>query len=296
MADWLEFAGDFLIYYLLALGVYISFCSLHPRRTYLRLLIVLLLICIAAYLGCLFWTRAFEEAPVRMSRYFELVILPISAHVFFATLFYLVRYAHYKELQQAELRLQARQTELSFLRSQINPYFIFNHLNSIYTLVYEQNIQALSAISGLSELLRYMLYNSSETVLLTTEVSYIEKYIALQQLRFEQQSMIVLTQSCSGEAAHIPPLLLISFVENAFKYGKVSVNENWLKIAITSDPYRLNFSCTNIIGNLSKDITGSIGLNNVKQRLNLLYPGRHWLEISELDNFFIVKLQLQYGR
>jgi len=163
-------------------------------------------------------------------------------------------------------------------------------------LVYEQNIQALSAISGLSELLRYMLYNSSETVLLTTEVSYIEKYIALQQLRFEQQSMIVLTQSCSGEAAHIPPLLLISFVENAFKYGKVSVNENWLKIAITSDPYRLNFSCTNIIGNLSKDITGSIGLNNVKQRLNLLYPGRHWLEISELDNFFIVKLQLQYGR
>jgi two-component system LytT family sensor kinase len=104
-----------------------------------------------------------------------------------------------KELQQVQLQLQNRQTELSFLRSQVNPHFLFNHLNNIYALVYEQNVQALPAISRLSELLRYMLYDSNETVAITTELSYLEKYIALQQLRFEHPSLVEITQNCSNE-------------------------------------------------------------------------------------------------
>jgi two-component system LytT family sensor kinase len=296
LAEWLQFTGDILIYYLLALGVYLLLCRFHPRRQYLQLIFAVPLICIAAYFCCLFWTRAFEDAPVRMSHYFQMVIIPISAQVFFAAIFYLIRYAQYKELQQVKLQLQNRQTELSFLRSQINPHFLFNHLNNIYALVYEQNAQALPAISGLSELLRYMLYNSNETVLLGTEISYIEKYIALQQLQFEPPSMIEVTRKCADEVAYIPPLLLISFIENAFKHGQVRAKEPWLKIDINSDAKQLNFSCANVIGTTKKDATGGIGLNNVKQRLNLLYPNTHRLEITNDDNLFVVKMQLQYGK
>ncbi|MCQ6956340.1 sensor histidine kinase [Mucilaginibacter aquariorum] len=296
IAEWVQFAGDILIYYLVALGVYLLLCWFHPRKQYPQLFFGLLVICMGAYFCCLFWARAFADAPVRMSRYFQLVIIPITAQVFFAIIFYLVRYSQYKELQQVELQLQNRQTELSFLRSQINPHFLFNHLNNIYALVYEQNAQALPAISGLSELLRYMLYNSNEVVLLSTEISYIEKYIALQQLRFEYPSMIAVTKSCRDKTAHIPPLLLIPFIENAFKHGEVSIKENWLKMEIDSNSDQLNFSCANIIGTHKKDITGGIGLKNVKQRLNLLYPGLHRLEITEVDNLFVVKLQLYYGK
>jgi two-component system LytT family sensor kinase len=138
-------------------------------------------------------------------------------------------------LQQVQLQLQNRQTELSFLRSQVNPHFLFNNLNNIYALVYEQSSQALPAIAGLSELLRYMLYNTSETVLLSTELNYIEKYIELQQLRFERPSLISANQNCSDENSKIPPLLLIPFIENAFKHGQTSLKRTWLKWEISSN-------------------------------------------------------------
>lgn len=295
-AEWLQFAGDILIYYLLALGAYLLLCRYHPRKQYLQLGLGLVFICVATFFCALFWTRIFEDIPVRMSRYFQFVIIPVSAQVLFATVFYLIRYSQFKELQQVELRLQNRQTELSFLRSQINPHFLFNHLNNIYALVYEQNEQALPAIAGLSELLRYMLYNSDEQVALSTEISYIEKYIALHQLRFEHSSMIEIIQNCSNHTACIPPLLLIPFIENAFKHGQVSVKKTWLKIEINSDAHQLSFNCANLIGAQKKDATGGIGLNNVKQRLHLLYPGRHQLEIAEAGDRFVVKLNLQYGK
>jgi two-component system LytT family sensor kinase len=295
LTEWLHFSGDMLIYYLLALGVYLLLCVYHPLKKYAVLFALLLVICAGSFFGGLFWTQVFENEPIRLSRYFRLVMIPISAQVFFSAVFYLVRYAQYKELQQVQLQLQNRQTELSFLRSQVNPHFLFNNLNNIYALVYEQSSQALPAIAGLSELLRYMLYNTNETVLLATELNYIEKYIELQQLRFEQPSLIKTNQNCRDENSKIPPLLLIPFIENAFKHGQTGTNEPWLKWEISSNSNTLNFSCANIIGTKKKDATGGIGLNNVKQRLNLLYPGRHMLEIADDATWFTIKLQLQYG-
>jgi two-component system LytT family sensor kinase len=89
---------------------------------------------------------------------------------------------------------------------------------------------------------------------------------------------------------------LIPFIENAFKHGQVSNQENWLKMEINSDAQQLNFRCANLIGSGRKDITGGIGLNNVKQRLHLLYPGLHRLNITETENIFTVDLQIQYGK
>jgi hypothetical protein len=296
LSEWVQVAGDAVIYYLLALGVYLLLCYCHSRKQYLRLLSGLLFVYVLTFFCALLWTRLFEGGHVRMGRYFQLVVVPISAQVVFATVFYLVRYTQHKELQQVELQLQNRQTELSLLHSQINPHFLFNHLNNIYSLVSEQSALALPAISGLSEILRYMLYQSDKMVLLTTEISYLERYIALQQLRFEHPTRIEITQNCTNEEAQIPPFLLIPFIENAFKHGQVSTEEQWLKVEVSSDLYQLNFSCTNTISNNRKDVTGGIGLNNVKSRLNLLYPGLHQLEISAAENVFVVKLQIQYEK
>ncbi|KQS30838.1 sensor histidine kinase [Dyadobacter sp. Leaf189] len=295
LSEWVQFTGDIGIYYLLALSAYLLLFRYHPGKRYLPLISGLLLICIISFFCALSWTRLFEDAPVRMTRYFQLVIFPIATQVGFATVFYLVRYSQYKEVQQVALELQNRKTELSLLRSQINPHFLFNHLNNIYSLVSEQSPLALPAISGLSELLRYMLYNSDETVLLSTEINYLEKYVALQQLRFEHPSEIEITRKISHEEARIPPFLLIPFIENAFKHGKVSDEKRWLNIEISSDPVRLDFICSNAIGSHRKDATGGIGIHNVKQRLNLLYTGRYRLDITSNGDLFIVKLQLLYG-
>lgn len=296
LQDWVRFSGDVLILYLLALGVYLLLCRYHPGKQYALLLFLLMIICATCFFCGLVWTRLLGDEPIRMSRYFRLVMVPVGAQVFFSAVFYLVRYAQYKELQQVTLQLHNRQTELSFLHSQINPHFLFNNLNNIYALVNEQNPQALPAIAGLSELLRYMLYDSSETVPLMTELSYIKKYTDLQQLRFEHPSLIEINQNCSDDNATIPPLLLIPFIENAFKHGQPDSKETWLKLEIRSDAKELNFRIANLTGIKRKDTTGGIGLHNVRQRLQLLYPGLHWLEITEADNWFTVDLQLQYGR
>ena len=295
LTQWLRFAGDVLIYYLLALGVYMLLCVYHPRKMYTLLFAFVPVICLAAFFSGLAWTRLFEDGPVRLSQYFQLAVIPIALQVFLATIFYLVIYTQYKEVQQVALQLQNRKAELSFLRSQINPHFLFNNLNNIYALMYEQSPHALPAMVGLSELLRYMLYNNSEMVPLKTELSYIEKYIALQQLRFEYPSSIETKQSNSDENAAIPPLLLIPFVENAFKHGQTNTTACWLKLDVSSNANALNFSCANLVGEKRKDAIGGIGIENVKQRLNLLYPERHLLEITTNNNWFTVKLKLQYA-
>ena len=292
--QWLQFGGDTLLYYLLALSVYLLLCIYHPQKKFVLLAALLFVGVAVFFFAGLGWTRLFSD--IRVSRYFALVIIPLTAQVFFSAAFYLVRYSQYKELQQVELQLQNRQTELSFLRSQVNPHFLFNNINNIYALVAEQSTQALPAIAGLSELLRYMLYDTSETVLLSTELSYIEKYIALQQLRFERPSLISAKENYSDNSATIPALLLIPFIENAFKHGQASHSDTWLKWELNADEKELNFSCANAIGIKNKDAAGGIGLGNVRQRLNLLYPARHSLITTEKENWFIVHLHLRYGK
>jgi two-component system LytT family sensor kinase len=293
--DWFQFAGDLLILYLVALGTYLVLFHFHPKKNYAA--IIFLILCIAAlgFAAAFSWTQLFEPARIRLSRYFQLMIVSLAGQIVFAALFYLVRYTQHKELQQVTLQLQNRQTELSLLRSQINPHFLFNQLNNIYALVSEKNEQALPAISGLSDLLRYMLYQTEEMTLLITELDYLDKYIALQQLRFEEPSAIESIIDCRDRSVSIPSFLLIPFVENAFKHGQPNRYETWLEVAIESDRKQLTFTCRNTIANGKKDITGGIGLNNVQQRLNLLYPHRHSLDIVANETCFDVKLQLQFA-
>ncbi|WP_299708888.1 histidine kinase [uncultured Pontibacter sp.] len=194
-----------------------------------------------------------------------------------------------KELEKAKLA-----TELAFLKSQINPHFLFNTINDIYALTYQKSDLAPDALLKLSGLLRYMLRESEqEQVLLTKEADYLQDVVELQKIGLKGNAYIA--YSCEGISAHqhIAPLLLISFVENAFKHGVCTDPAHPIIISLVVEEETLLFSVFNRKNRDQKDRTGGIGLTNVRRRLELLYPDRHKLEIVEDDYTYTVDLTLQ---
>ena len=236
-----------------------------------------------------------EPVPVRLGNYLPAAVFFYAIDVVFGMAFYFVQYAQHKELQEKELLLQTRQSELSFLRSQINPHFLFNNLNSIYSLVYHQSDQALPAIAGLSDMLRYMLYDTSREVALEKEVVYIEKYIELQKLRLDE--LVEVNFKYIGNTHHIfiQPLLFLPFVENAFKHGDLSGYSPGVFISINVEGKKISFYCKNNKGTHHRDSASGIGIENVKKRLALLYPGKHYLDIISYADQFIVNLDIFYA-
>lgn len=210
----------------------------------------------------------------------------------FGILYYFLQNEQRLKVQHHQLQLANKQAQLSFLQSQVNPHFLFNNLNNIYSLVYQNSSKSLQAISGLSDILRYMLYENKETVPLSKELSYIQKYIDLQQLRFKHPVRIEQETEGDTEAVNIPPLVLIPFVENAFKHGDFNHEGIHLKIKLVVGENTIDCFITNNKGNVEKDAAGGIGLQNIRKRLELLYPGRHSLDINDDSNTFTVKLQL----
>ncbi len=241
-----------------------------------------------------YWLKKTAFQPERLRVFFTGNLFFFCVYILYGVVFYFIRYSYYKELQQKELLLQNRQSELSFLRSQLNPHFLFNSLNNIYALVYEGSDQSLPAIAGLSELLRYMLYDNLEKVPLEKELGYIRKYIALQKLRFDHEVKIDLQVRGGVEQTEIPPLLLIPFIENAFKHGDFSDGGEGLSVIVNCSSKKMTFHCFNTKGSGIKDAGGGIGLANIQRRLELLYPEKHVLDIEDGANCFTVNLVLQY--
>ncbi|HMI02371.1 MAG TPA: histidine kinase [Pedobacter sp.] len=282
--------------FLYVLAIYAMMNKYYPNRKFKRLSLHVGLIISIAFISCFLTsyaaTVALSRDPVRLNLFFRNNVLIYILNTIFAMVFYFIRYTRQKELEQKELELQNRSSELSFLRSQVNPHFLFNNLNTIYSLVYHKSEQALPAISGLSELLRYMLYDNSEKIELEQEISYIEKYISLQQLRFENPVAVKMKVTGNVKEMKVPPLLLIPFVENAFKHGDVSESKEWLWIDINMTGTELIFSCVNTKANKHKDFTGGIGIENVRKRLELLFKGRYELDVRDNEDQFTVKLDL----
>jgi two-component system LytT family sensor kinase len=257
--------------------------------------IALIVVLISAVFFTEYALRSVLLKPARLRSFFNENLFFTGIYILYGIVFYFIQYAWYKELEQKDLLLQNRQSELSFLRSQINPHFLFNSLNNIYALVYGQSPRALPAIAGLSELLRYMLYNNKEKVPLEQELLYIEKYNALQKLRFEREVHCVVEVRCNPQQIQTAPLLLIPFVENAWKHGDFTQPGTGLDVAVYAAGGKLHFYCFNAKGRGEKDTGGGIGLANVRRRLELLYPGRHALNIEDSEHTFTVNLELQYG-
>lgn len=192
-----------------------------------------------------------------------------------------------------ELQTEKTSAELAFLKSQLNPHFLFNTLNNIYVLAYQKSDQTPAAMLKLSEIMRYMLYESNEEkVGLKQEVKYLQNIIALQKMRYNSDVFIETTFQGDFESNEIAPLLLAPFVENAFKHGEVSDRDNPVIIRFLESKGNLHFYIKNKKSKAQKDETGGVGLNNVRRRLDLLYPEKYSLDIFEDDAVYQCELNL----
>jgi two-component system, LytTR family, sensor kinase len=205
--------------------------------------------------------------------------------------------AEFYEDQQNKLitENQRTATELNYLRNQTNPHFLFNSLNSIYSLAHKKSDLVPDAIVTLSEMMRYMLYETdNKSVLLEKEINYIKNYIELQKLRLNNIENISINIHGNTKDKYIEPMLLISFIENAFKYGTDYKGTAYVKIIMRMEENVFNFWIENKIENNKKDPNNSgIGLTNIKNRLTLLYPNTHQLELTATDSRYTVNLTLQ---
>ncbi len=196
----------------------------------------------------------------------------------------------------ADLTRLKLEAEIKLLKAQVNPHFLFNVLNNIYTLTYLEGKVAAPQILKLSGLMRYMLYESNEKlVALSKELDYLNNYLDLQQLKNEKTTRIRFQVDGNVENIQVAPLLLIPFFENAFKHGDVLDNTNgFLQANLGIKKQTLNFTIENSMAppNNRKDKVGGIGLDNVKKRLHLLYPDKHKLDIFTRENNFIVHLTI----
>ncbi len=201
-----------------------------------------------------------------------------------------------KEELEQELKTQQLEAELRFLKAQVNPHFLFNALNNIYSLSFTNSSQTPEMILKLSDMMSYMLYDcKTEKVNLTSEINYLRNFIALQQLKKDGELNVEFLTKGEFSNINITPMLFIPFFENAFKHGNLEDTKNgWLQSEMKVANGKLFFSIKNTTPrDKLKREKGGVGLENVRERLNLLYPERHKLKIEKKENVFNVELEIQ---
>ncbi len=203
----------------------------------------------------------------------------------------------YSRLQQrmAETAKERAEAELNFLKSQINPHFLFNSLNSVYFLIDKENAEARQSLHKFSDMLRYQLYEiNGAQIPVEREVAYLQDYVDLQRLRKNEDYTVTFSHQPDVKGFSIEPLLLIPFVENAFKHiSHFTDRMNYVTLDMSRDQSAFTFTVINSreMGRTTEQ-PGGIGLNNVRRRLELLYPGKHKLEIRENEDSYEVRLTL----
>lgn len=206
-----------------------------------------------------------------------------------------------KEIQSLKKTVSQKSADIDFLRSQINPHFLFNALNTIYgTALQEHADRTAEGVQKLGDMMRFMLQeNQEEKISLDKEINYLTNYIDLQRLRTLTSPDIAIDLTIKDKDCrhYIAPMLLIRFVENAFKHGISLKEKSWIKINISCDTENLYFDVYNSVHlkmevDPEKDRSG-IGLENVKQRLSLLYPAQHELHIRSTNTEYFIHLTIQ---
>jgi two-component system, LytTR family, sensor kinase len=226
-------------------------------------------------------------------------LFQIMLIVAISTLYRIIADGQKEEAQRKEQETERLKSELSFLRSQISPHFMFNVLNSIVSLSRRKPEKVEPVVIKLSELMRYMLYESDGTkVTLGREVSYLQSYIELQKLRFGDSIQVNFELGQIIDSKGIEPMLLIPFVENAFKHGVGMIEKPEITIKLSSSENGIAFFVKNDLSRNSKEVkdnASGIGLTNVKRRLELLYPESHELTITEKEKEYSVNLIISQG-
>ena len=223
--------------------------------------------------------------------YISLVVCIVS------TAYRIIRDRNRTEKQLKERETEHLKSELTFLRSQVSPHFMFNVLNNIVALARKKSEMVEPVVIKLSHLMRYMLYEADENkVAIEKEIEYLHSYIDLQMLRFGNDVKLRMDIDKVNMNSAIEPMLLIPFVENAFKHGVVLIDDPEIDITLTSDGNELVFSVKNKFNDKVKEVkdkSSGIGLQNVRRRLNLLYKDDHTLSVKRIENWFFVELRLK---
>lgn len=212
-------------------------------------------------------------------------------NVFIAGIMWLLEKFGVIETERQKLEQERNEAKIQALKTQINPHFIFNTLNNIYSLVYQNSEKALPAIEELSQLLRYSTKDlEKDFIPLEKEIGYLESLIELEKLRLKNPELLIIEKKINHSNLNISPMLLVPFVENAFKHGDFSGKGFHMKIS--DDHQTLNFHLQNFKKQRSKDSLSGIGIGNVKKRLEILYPKKHELNIVETETEFSVDLKI----
>lgn len=226
----------------------------------------------------------------------ELVLMVVFTHILVLITAFAYRFSKdwfANERTKRKINEHQLRSELDVLKSQINPHFLFNALNNLYSMSLQSgDEQTAEGISVLSEMMRYVFDKTGEDkVALQEEIQYIRDYIYLQQLRFNKQVKVQFEHPETVSSFYIAPMLLIPFVENAFKYGVSSQAKTTIEIRIAFEESHFVFEVKNQKAERTETIPSSgVGLTNVKKRLNLIYPDQHSLKVNELEETFRVRL------
>lgn len=273
------------------------------KKVALLLIITFVFILVYPFLQHLFYSYLMELfewnfKKVRHPRWF----FPESYTVtmLYTGLAYLARFTTRWIVDQqikAELINQNQASELALLRSQVNPHFLFNTLNNIYSLVYTKSDLAPGAMTRLSDILRYMLYEANtDKVVLTKEAEYLNSYIELFQLRLSDKEFVKFEVTGDTDNKLIAPMLLIPFVENAFKHCHKKSPSPGIMIYLNLKNNILTFKVINAFKKETEPVEkqeGGVGMKNVRRRLELLYPGKHTLTVNEDAGYYSVELIIE---
>lgn len=197
-----------------------------------------------------------------------------------------------KELVKAA-QVSQLQTELKYLRAQLNPHFLFNGLNTIYGSIHQDNQEARDILLRFSDLLRYSIYETdADFVPLEKEIRHLENYVALQKARSNPNVRIDLEIEVENDQTAVAPMLFMPIVENAFKYvTREDHRDNYVAIKLIQTADTIQFQSSNSC-DIADDTSGGIGLANIRRRLDLLYPGKHRLTIEKTDTDYTIELTL----
>jgi two-component system LytT family sensor kinase len=282
----------------LVLYIYLTFWLFPLRERYSwRQVPVLFRLLISTFAGALFSAIVYSgsQKMVEFSIYWLFLLLIVTPLTW---LLYQQRRDKILQLKGMEAALVKSTADLQFLRSQINPHFLFNALNTLYgTAIRERSEQTAVGIQMLGDMMRFMLHeNNLDFIQMNREIEYLKNYIALQKLRIPPSPDILIEDNIDEVQCNrqIAPMLLIPFVENAFKHGISLQGKSWINIKLECAESFVCFEVRNSIhsrleGDTEKDQSG-IGLKNVAERLKLVYPGRHELKVVESENEFTAKL------
>jgi sensor histidine kinase YesM len=267
------------------------------RYSFALIIILVLTILLKVKIDSLFVQHYFSKTADDITDRFLFEFIINSFFITQSVLYCIVKEWIKNKLIERKLIQEKLSLELKYLKSQINPHFLFNTLNNLYSVALKNNDnETATGITKLSNIMRFMLDDVNENLIpLDKEITYLQSYLDLQRLRFSEKDDIIISLDIHGDTANIkiPPFMFIVFIENAFKYGINYKKHSFINIQFVILNDSLRFYIKNSIHYTSELNNSGIGLKNVKDRLELLYPDSYNLEISNANNIFSVELGIR---